>query len=133
MSRASYYHGEWKAQYDEPLNAYAGFTLNKDYPLIAWNAALTYDMIMTQPVIYELDKIDMPTLLIIGQSDKSAVGKDLAPKELQATLGNYNALGRESQKKIKGSRLVELKGVGHLPHVEAFDDFINAVKDFLKN
>jgi hypothetical protein len=33
------------------VNILAGWTKTIDYPLIAWNAALTYDMIFTQPVV----------------------------------------------------------------------------------
>lgn len=48
----SYYHGTWKPAYDEWLNIAAGVTASPDYKLVAWNSALTYDMIYTQPVVY---------------------------------------------------------------------------------
>lgn len=129
----NYYDGTWKPEYDEWVNVLAGWTLSNQYPRVAWNAALTYDMIFTQPVVYELQNIKAPTLLIIGQRDKTALGKNLADKEAQSTLGNYPVLGRETQKKIKGSKLVELDNVGHLPHIEAFDRFIEPLLHFLKN
>jgi pimeloyl-ACP methyl ester carboxylesterase len=129
---ANYYHNEWKPEYDKWLNLLAGWTLHKDYPLIAWNAALTSDMIFTQPVCYEFKNIQSPTLLIIGQADRTAIGKDAAPAEVKETLGNYPALGKLTQQQIKNSKLVEIPGVGHLPHVESFDVFIKAVLDFLK-
>jgi hypothetical protein len=69
---------EWKPEYNKWLNLLAGWTLHKDYPLIAWNAALTSDMIFTQPVCYEFKNIQSPTLLIIGQADRTAIGKDAA-------------------------------------------------------
>jgi len=128
----SYYHGEWKKEYDEWVEVPAGWTLNKDYPTIAWNSALTYDMIFTQPVCYEFENIQVPTLLIIGQEDRTAIGKNLVPEEIKKTLGNYPALGRLTQQKIKGSKLVELDGVGHIPHIEAFDKFITPLLEFLK-
>jgi pimeloyl-ACP methyl ester carboxylesterase len=128
----SYYHGEWKPQYDEWLNVFAGWTESKDYQRIAWNAALTYDMIMTQPVCYELGQIKVPTLLIIGQSDRTAVGKENATEQVRQTMGNYPALGKAAHAKIKNSKLVELQGVGHVPQVEAFESFIKPVLDFIK-
>jgi pimeloyl-ACP methyl ester carboxylesterase len=128
----NYYHGTWKPEYNTWLNLLAGWTLNKNYPLIAWNAALTSDMIFTQPVCYEFKNIDAPTLLIIGQADRTAIGKDAAPPGVKATLGNYPVLGRLTQQQIKNSKLVELPGVGHLPHIEAFDDFIKPLLDFLR-
>jgi pimeloyl-ACP methyl ester carboxylesterase len=128
---SSYYNNEWKPAYEEWLNISAGWTLNKDYPLIAWNSALTYDMIMTQPVVYELDRIKAPTLLIIGLNDKTALGKDLVSKEVQETMGNYPQLGRQTKVKISGSELVELEDTGHLPHIQSFDKFIKPLLDFL--
>lgn len=128
----SYYHGTWRPGYDEWLDSYAVQFQRSDYPLIAWNAALTYDMIMTQPVCHELQNIKVRTMLIIGQRDKAAVGKEYAPDSIKAKMGDYPLLGRAAHEKIKGSRLVELDGVGHLPQVEDFDKFIAAVKDFLK-
>ncbi len=45
---------------------------------------------------------------------------------------NYPQLGRQTQAKIKGSPLAEIDDVGHLPHTEAFDKFIEALLAFLK-
>ncbi|KGO91344.1 alpha/beta fold hydrolase [Flavobacterium subsaxonicum] len=127
-----YYDNKWKPEYDRWLNINAGWTLNKDYPVIAKNAALTYDMIFTQPVVYEFQNLQMPTLLIIGQRDRTALGKGKAPREVQDKLGNYPALGKETAKKIKNATLVEIDNVGHLPHIEAYDKFIAPLKEFLK-
>ena len=127
-----YYDNKWKPEYDKWVNILAGWTLNENYPVIAKNAALTYDMIFTQPVVYEFEKLKMPTLLIIGQRDRTALGKARAPKEVQDKLGNYPELGRETKKKIPKAQLTELDDVGHLPHIEAYDRFIKPLKDFLK-
>jgi pimeloyl-ACP methyl ester carboxylesterase len=127
-----YYDNKWKPEYDRWLNINAGWTLNKDYAVIAKNAALTYDMVFTQPVVYEFANLKMPVLLIIGQRDRTALGKGKAPKEVQETLGNYPVLGRETSKKIKNAKLVEIDNVGHLPHIEAYNKFITPLKEFLK-
>lgn len=127
----SYYDGKWKDTYTRWANLYAGWTLNKDYPRIAWNSALTYDLIMTQPVIYEIQNIKSPTLLIIGQRDRSSVGKNLASDEDQKTLGNYPELGKKANELIKNSHLVPLDNIGHLPHIEDFDQFIKPLLIFL--
>ena len=129
---SSYYHNEWKPQYDEPLNVIAGWTIGKDFKAVAWASALTYDMIMTQPVVYELDQISVPTLLIIGQSDKAAPGKETAAEQVKQTMGDYPKLGKAAHAKIRNSKLVELQGVGHVPQLEAFESFIEAVSSFLK-
>ena len=128
----SYYDNKWKPEYAKWVNVLAGWTLNKDYPVIAWNAALTYDMIYTQPVCYEFGNITVPTLLIIGQRDRSAVGKNLASEEVRKTLGNYPELGKLTKSKIKNSQLVELDNIGHLPHIEDFNRFIKPLTAFLE-
>ncbi|WP_206105987.1 alpha/beta fold hydrolase [Olivibacter sp. XZL3] len=126
-----YYDNKWKKEYEPWVNMLAGVTSNIDYPRLAWNSALLYDMIFTQPVCYEFNNIQAPTLLIIGQRDRTALGKARAPKEVQQSLGNYPELGKKTQKAIKNANLVELDGIGHLPHIEAYDQFIGPLIDFL--
>lgn len=127
----NYYAGQWTPAYDKWARLLAGWAVHADYPRVAWNAALTYDMIFTQPVCYEFRNIQAPVLLIIGQRDRTALGKASAPENVRDQLGNYPALGKKTAAEIKQGRLVELDGVGHLPHIEAFDRFINPLLQFL--
>lgn len=127
----SYYDNKWKDEYDPWVNVLAGWTLNEDYPIIAWNAALTYDMIFTQPVCYEFGNITQPSLLIIGQRDRTALGKNLVSEEVRETMGYYPDLGKETQAKIPDCKLVEIDDTGHLPHIESFDRFIKPLLEFL--
>ena len=55
---------------------------------------------------------------MIGQKDKTAIGKDHAPPELAKALGNYPDLGRKAQERIKGSVLVPFPDLGHSPQVQ---------------
>ena len=126
-----YYDGKWKPEYDKWLNLLAGWTVHKDFPITAWNAALTTDMVYTQPVVYDFENIKAPTLLIIGTRDRTAIGKANAPKKMQPLMGLYQNLGKETQKKIKNSKLVELENVGHSPHIEVFDRFIVPLLEFV--
>ncbi|MGJ5641394.1 alpha/beta fold hydrolase [Formosa sp. S-31] len=128
----SYYDNKWKPEYDQWVNLLAGWTLNSDYNSIAWNNALTYDMIFTQPVVYEFKNITAPTLLIIGTRDRTALGKPLVTEEVRKTMGLYNELGKKTQKEIPNSELVEIENVGHLPHIEKFESFIKPLIKFLK-
>jgi pimeloyl-ACP methyl ester carboxylesterase len=73
-----------------------------------------------------------PTLIIIGQADRTIVGKNLLSKEVAAQHGNYSQLGRWLKGQIKKSRLVELNGVGHIPHIQTPQDFKKEVLSFLK-
>ena len=128
----SYYDGKWKPEYDEWVNLLAGWTLNSDFKKIAWNSALTYDMIFTQPVVYEFQNLKCPTLLIIGTRDRTALGKPLVTEEVRKTMGVYAFLGKETQKKIPNSKLVEIPNIGHMPHIESFDKFIEPLTEFLE-
>ncbi|WP_372751926.1 alpha/beta fold hydrolase [Labilibaculum sp.] len=128
----SYYDNKWKAEYDPWVNLLAGWTLNSDYERIAWNSALTYDMIFTQPVVYEFKNIRVPTLLIIGTRDRTALGKPLVSADVRKTMGLYNELGKRTQQEIPGAKLVEIENVGHLPHIEKFDRFIRPLIEFMK-
>jgi len=127
-----YYDNHWKAEYDEWVNILAGWTLNSQYPIIAWNNALTFDMIFTQPVVYEFSNIKHKTLLIIGTRDRTALGSFLVSDEVAQTMGRYDLLGKATQKLITNCELIEIKNVGHLPHIEAFDQFINPLVKFIE-
>ena len=129
----SYYHGEWKSAYDSSLNLAAVWLSDPDYPRMAWNSALLYDMIFTQPVLYEFPHIRVPALVMVGTLDRTALGKDKVPDGVARTMGNYPELGRRTRDAIPGSRLVEIPGVGHIPHVEAYDLFLPPVLAFLKS
>lgn len=127
----NYFHGLWRSDYDELLTVPAGWTLNPDYPRIAFNSALTSDMLFTQPVCYEFSQVKAPSLLIIGQLDRTAPGRERAPDSLRQTLGDYPALGKLTQQKIPNCQLITIPGVGHIPHVEAFDTFMTSLLNFL--
>lgn len=130
--RKSYYDGAWKPEYERLIEILAGWTEHPEYPRVAWCSALTYDMIFTQPVVYELPRLRTPTLLIIGLRDRTALGRAWAPKEVADTLGDYTTLGKKAAQAIPGAKLVELPGVGHLPQVEAFDKYLAALVEFLE-
>jgi pimeloyl-ACP methyl ester carboxylesterase len=129
----NYYHGTWKPEYDEWVKLQTASFGDPQYPIVAMDNALTSDMIFTQPVVYELNLIKVPTLLIIGSLDKTAINKDLVKDaSVKAQMGQYPKLAKEANQQIKDSQLVIIDGVGHLPHIEAFDQFIQPLKTFLQ-
>ncbi|MBD3169677.1 MAG: alpha/beta fold hydrolase [candidate division Zixibacteria bacterium] len=130
--KENYFDGVWKDAYDPLLEIQAGWTRGADYQRIAWVSALTYDMIFTQPVLYEFGDLQMPVLLIIGQRDRTALGKNSVSPEVAQTLGNYPELGRKTREAIPNAELVELDNIGHVPQYEAPRRYIESLKDFLK-
>jgi pimeloyl-ACP methyl ester carboxylesterase len=126
------YFPQWRPEYEKLVEPPARITLSGEFPRWAKASALTYQMIMQQPVRHEFPLITQKTLLIIGQADRTAVGKAFASPEDQKTLGNYPELGRAAQRDIPGAQLVELEGVGHIPHIQSADKFHAALLDFLR-
>ena len=129
--KKSYFDGEWKEAYDPLVEIQAGWIRGPDYETIARVSARTYDMVFTQPVIYEFSELEVPTLLVIGQRDRTALGTGLVDPEVAETMGRYDQLDETVAEKIPNSTLVELEGIGHIPQFEAFDRYINALNDFV--
>jgi pimeloyl-ACP methyl ester carboxylesterase len=126
------YYPEWKAEYEQYIQAQAGDLNNGNFQQIARVNALTYDMIYQQPVCYEFSGIQAPTLLIIGQADRTIAGKALLSQGMQERHGQYPELGRKTRLLIPNSQLVEMQGVGHIPHIQDLPAFRQAVENFLK-
>jgi pimeloyl-ACP methyl ester carboxylesterase len=114
----TYYAGEWKPEFEHWARMQAGMYAGPGKQAVAWDQALTYDMIFNQPVIYELPLLRVPTTLFIGQKDNTAIGKALASPEVKAKLGNYPALGKRAAAAIPGATLVEFAQLGHSPQVQ---------------
>ena len=129
--KKAYFDGEWKDEYNGLAELQVGWTTSPDYPRIAWVSALAYDMIYTQPVVHELPRLKQPTLLIIGDRDRTALGRGSAPPEIAAQMGLYKTLGRTTRDAIPDATLVELEGVGHIPQYEAEARYLDALTTFL--
>lgn len=126
----SSYFTQWKPAYDELVRIASGVAKSSDFPRYAKVAALTFEMIYEQPVVYEFGLLKVPTVLFIGKEDKTIVGKGLLAPEVQAKHGLYKVLGKETAKKIPGAKLIEFENCGHIPHLEVPDQFLKAL---LKN
>lgn len=127
--RNNYYSGTWKDEYETLITPAAGQTLHSDFNLVARNSALTFEMIYTQPVIYELSLLKVPTTLIVGLNDKTAPGKPSAKPVDQKKMGDFTKLGKAAKKIIPRLNLIELKGRGHVPFLEAWDEFEKIIID----
>lgn len=127
----TYYSGQWKPEYDKWVQMLAGLNKGPGHEKVAWNSALIYDMIFTQPVYYEFKDLKVPTTLMIGTADTTAIGSDIASPAVKAQLGHYNVLGKQVAQLIPGARLIEFPGMGHAPQMEAPAKFNQTLIDDL--
>ncbi|MFC4726877.1 alpha/beta fold hydrolase [Coralloluteibacterium thermophilus] len=121
--RTSYYDGQWTpayARWAETLARQYQGPRGRDF---AWSMALTSDMVFTQPVVHEFPQLRVPTTLIVGGRDRTAIGRDAAPRAVARTLGDYPALARAAAEAIPDARLVLFDDLGHLPQIEDFGRF----------
>jgi len=131
--RTTYYAGTWDERYERWVQMLAGLYLGAGRDVVAWNSALIYDMIYTQPVFYEFEQIKVPVLLMVGDKDTTAVGKNLAPPAVAATLGNYPVLAKAAASRLPRSRLVEFPDLGHSPQIQAPEVFHKALFDGMRS
>jgi pimeloyl-ACP methyl ester carboxylesterase len=70
--------------------------------------------------------------LLIGTSDTTAIGSDIAPPAVKAKIGHYADLGKQVAKLIPHATLVEFPGLGHAPQMEEPAQFHKALLQGLK-
>jgi len=115
--RTIYYAGTWKPEYDKWIQMQVGMFRGPGKEVVAWNSALTSEMIYTQPVVHELERLKMPVLLLIG--DKDTTGRNArAPKDVQPTLGNFPVMSEAAKARIPAARLVRFANMGHSPQIQ---------------
>ena len=131
--KASYYDGEWKERYEPWARMLADQYKGEDGERFAWNMALTADMVLSQPIVYELDQLETPSTLLIGTRDRTAIGRGLVDDELAQRMGDYTELGRKAADRIPQATLVEFEDVGHLPHIEAPERYLEALGNILSS
>ena len=127
------YFPNWKPEYERLVEQFARVQQSPEYPRFAHVSALTYQMIYEGPILNDLPKLKVPTLLVIGQLDHTVFGRRFATPDVVKTLGNFSVLGNAAQQAIPGAKLVKFDGVGHVPHLEVPERFNAAVIEFLSD
>jgi pimeloyl-ACP methyl ester carboxylesterase len=127
------YFPVWQPEFERFVEQFARVQLSAEYPRFAKVSALTYQMIYDAPITAELPRLEVPTLLAIGQLDRTVFGRRFAPPEVVRPLGNFAQLGKTAQALIPGAKLVAFEGVGHVPHLEVPERFHAALLQFLQD
>jgi pimeloyl-ACP methyl ester carboxylesterase len=110
-----YYAGTWKPDYDKWVEMQAGMYRGPGKDIVAWNSALTSGMIATQPVVHELERLQMPVLLMIGDRDITGRSNRAPPG---VTLGDFPAMAEAAARRIPHARLVRFADLGHSPQIQ---------------
>lgn len=122
-----YYDGNWNSNYDRWARMLAATYESDDQERVAWAQARTADMVMTQPVLYQFDQLEMPVTLLIGDRDRTAIGRPLVDEELGEQMGDYTTLGDRTLERLQDGELILFEGIGHMPHIEAPDRYLEAL------
>ncbi|WP_052481185.1 alpha/beta fold hydrolase [Gilvimarinus agarilyticus] len=130
--KKNYYDGQWSDEYEALTTIHKGWLNGPDWPQVAWNNALTYDLIFTGAVVNELDELTVPTHLIIGTRDTTGPGRGWKKPGVTRTLGQYDKLGKQAAEVIPNATLHELDDVGHMPQFEAFERYKVILNDIFK-
>jgi pimeloyl-ACP methyl ester carboxylesterase len=108
--------GAWKPEYERYVRVLYAPTLSGDWPRWAMVRSIYQQMPYLDPVVYDWPKIKARTLVIGGEKD----GEDF-PK-----------LARHIADTVPNAELVVLPNLGHVPHLEAPDQFYPPLLKFLK-
>ncbi len=125
------YYVTWRPEYDEYVQVLFRQTLSAEYPRAAWVSAATEQMFYQQPVVHEFPLVQTPVLLVIGQEDRTVVGRARVAPEALPRYGQYPELGKRAAKAFPHATLVEIPGVGHIPHFEVPEKWHTALLGFL--
>jgi pimeloyl-ACP methyl ester carboxylesterase len=121
----------WKPEYQVFSDVQTGWLQSPEAYRIGRTAAHTWLMAYEQPVIYELPLLRAPTLLVAGDKDRTAIGRSRVAPEVRARLGRYTELAPQAAAALPDGKLLMLQNVGHIPHLEAPDQFHRALVEFL--
>ena len=124
--KKNYYDGQWNQTYNELTHPLIGWIQGPDADHMAKVNARTYDMIFTQPVIEAFKYFKIPVTLILGTRDRTGPGRNWKRDGVKYELGRYDLLGKRVQRKNPAIKVINLNGLGHLPHIEDFPRFKKA-------
>ncbi len=114
---ANYYHGVWHRSYDRWIDMMGGLYAGPGRAAVIDAQARTTEMLETQPVAYELNRVTVPTVLMVGTLDRNVFGRTWAP-EVADHVADAGTVGDRAAARMKDARFVPLTGLGHVPQIE---------------
>ncbi len=126
-----YYDGKWSLAYEKLVIPFARQIEGPDWERVAWNNALTYGPIFTENIIDKLKRSEVPIRMILGTRDRTGPGRNWKKDGVKHLLGQYHLMKKRLERYNKNIRVVNLKGLGHLPHFEDYKTFSKHFNKFL--
>ncbi|KAJ5916827.1 hypothetical protein N7504_000842 [Penicillium tannophilum] len=129
---ASYfYNATWEPTYntwvDMLANIYAG-DYGREYSYVM---SLVTDALLSQPINYQLPLLKTNTYLMVGENDKTALGKAWSSSAVAATLGHYSVIGPAAAALIPNCTFHMFPGLGHAPFLQAPQEFYKVLFSWL--
>ena len=82
-------------------------------------------------MVHGFDRLKPATLLMVGDKDMTAIGKQFGSPELRAQLGHYPELAKDAARSVPHAVLVEFPAFGHAPQLQDPEMFKKALLDGL--
>jgi pimeloyl-ACP methyl ester carboxylesterase len=111
------YFVTWNPDYEYFIRLHYGWTQSGDWPQFAMVRSRISQMLYADPVVHDWPHIKAKTLVIGGTEDGP----------------NFPALAKNVADTIPNAELVLIDNVGHIPHLEAPDQFHAELIRFLKS
>jgi pimeloyl-ACP methyl ester carboxylesterase len=119
----TYYPGAWRSEYDRWVMMRAGMYGGADREAMVTAQVRTSDILQTQPVLYEIDRLKVPTTFVIGMLDATGAKGGAPHVATRAAPGSIPATVDAVAARIAGAKVVHLEGLGHAPQVEDPEHF----------
>ncbi|EJD47956.1 alpha/beta-hydrolase [Auricularia subglabra TFB-10046 SS5] len=129
----TYYVGQWKPEYDVWVDMLVNIYHGSKAATYALDQAQVIDTVLTQPIAHEFALLQPRTLLLIGDKDNTAIGKQWAPPEVAAKLGHFDVLGPSVVAQIPNAELIHFPDLGHAPQISEPERFHAALLGWLSN
>jgi len=125
------YFVQWRPEFQMYADVQYRWSLGPEAERLHRTAAHTYQMAYEQPVVYELPLIKARTLIVGGDGDRLAIGRNRVAPEVRDSMGRFTELIPAAARAIPDATPVLLRQVGHIAHLEAPEQFHAILLSFL--
>lgn len=125
------YFVQWRPEFQVYAAVQYRWMLGPEAERLHRAAAHTYQMAYEQPVVYELPMIRAKTLIVGGDADRSAIGRNRVTPEVRDTMGRFTELIPAAARAVPDATPVVLSNVGHIAHLESPEQFHAILFSFL--